>query len=204
MSYPLEFTANQQEMLGRPGWPFFSDAEDSNCDRESLQSSAETELAPEPQSIGGKIKKKMPDGRTVEAPLRQAVDVGRLHGRKTSPVWRFFRKFDPPLKNGHNVECLVSVTENGNASPCRWRGKHNTTDRTKGLFGHLKSRQDVEHNQAKGGKCSLSRRPRKEGHNSRRREWCFPVVAFRARLEDEMDAYKKLEPIVSGDFELLH
>ena len=89
MSYPLEFTANQQEMLGRPGWPLFSDAEDNDCcDRESLQSSREAELAPEPQSIGGKIKKKMPDGRTVEAPLRQAVDVGRLHGRKTSPVWR--------------------------------------------------------------------------------------------------------------------
>ena len=55
MSYPLEFTANQQEMLGRPGWPLFSGAEDSNFDRESLQSSAETELAPEPQSIGEKI-----------------------------------------------------------------------------------------------------------------------------------------------------
>ena len=62
MSYPLEFTANQLEMLGRPGWPLFSDTEDSNCDRESLQSSPETELAPEPQSIGGEMKKKMPDG----------------------------------------------------------------------------------------------------------------------------------------------
>ena len=89
MSYPLEFTAIQQEMLGRPGWPLFSDAEDNDCcDRESLQSSREAELAPEPQSIGGKMKKKMLNGRTVEAPLRQAVDVGRLNGRRTSPIWR--------------------------------------------------------------------------------------------------------------------
>jgi len=63
MSYPLEFTANQQEMLG-------------------------AELKPEPLSIGGKMKKKMLDGPTVEVPLRQAVDVGRLYGRKTSSVWR--------------------------------------------------------------------------------------------------------------------
>ena len=114
MSYPLEVTANQQEVLGRSGWPLFSDAEDSNCcDRESLQSSREAELAPEPQSTGQKMKKKMLDGRTVEAPLRQAVDVGKLHCRKTSPLLRFFRKFDPPLKNGHNVECprgLVGTT----------------------------------------------------------------------------------------------
>ena len=89
MSCPLEFTAIQQEMLGRPGWPLFSDAEDNDCcDRESLQSSPEANLAPEPQSIGGKMKKKMLDGRKVEATLRQAVDVGRLHGRKTSLVWR--------------------------------------------------------------------------------------------------------------------
>ena len=54
-SYPLEFRANQQEMLGRSGWPLSSDAEDNDCcDGESLQSSREAKLAPEPQSIGGK------------------------------------------------------------------------------------------------------------------------------------------------------
>ena len=89
MSYPLEFTANQQEMLGRSGWPLFLHAEDNDCcDRESLQSNREAELKPEPLSIGGKMKKKMLDGPTVEVPLRQAVDVGRLYGRKTSSVWR--------------------------------------------------------------------------------------------------------------------
>ena len=65
-------------MLGRPGWGLFSDAEDNDCcDRESLQSSREAELVPEPQSIRGKMKNKMLDGRTVKAPLPQAVDVGR-------------------------------------------------------------------------------------------------------------------------------
>ena len=120
------------------------------------------------------MKKKMSDGRTVEAPLRQAVGVGRLHGRKTSPVWRFPRKFDPPSKNGHNVECLVPVTENGNASPCGWRGKHNTTDGTKGLFKHLKSRHEVEHNQAKAASAHSREGQDRKGTTLGGGKWCFP------------------------------
>ena len=105
MSYPLEFTANQQEMFGRPGWPLFSDAEDNDCcDSESLQSSRAAELAPEPQSIGGKMKNKMLDWRTVASGCQQ-----RLDGRKTSPVWRIGTGLLGPLTHLSNLRCAVET-----------------------------------------------------------------------------------------------
>ena len=70
------------------------------------------------------MKNKMLDGRTVEAPLRQAVDVGRLHGRKTSPVWRIGTGLLALSLTLSNLRCAVDGDKVQKIMVLRLNAKH--------------------------------------------------------------------------------